>query len=93
MRWLHGITDLMDMSFQQSLGNSEGLQCFMGLQKFEHDLATEQQVVLCAVYFFYTDMSCFLSMCLLTLIRLDSTEAGVLFHSSSFIFSIYDNII
>ena len=65
----------------------------MGLQKFEHDLATEQQVVLCAVYFFYTDMSCFLSMCLLNLIRLDSTEAGVLFHSSSFIFSIYDNII
>ena len=93
MRWLHGITDSMDMSFEQSLGYSEGLQCFMGLQKVEHDLATGQQVVWCAVYFFYTDMSCILSMCLLTLIRLDSMEAGVLFHRSSYIFSIYDNII
>ena len=45
MRCLHGITDSMDMSFEQSLGDSEGLQCFMGLQKVQHDLAAEQQQV------------------------------------------------
>ena len=83
----------MDMSFGQSLGDSEGLQCFMGLQKVQHNLAAEQQQVDIQCTFFYTDVFCILSMCLLTLIRVDSMEAGVLFHRSSYIFSIYDNII
>ena len=48
MRWLDGITDSVDMSSEQTLGDSEGqgsLACCksMGLQRVGHDLATEQQ--------------------------------------------------
>ena len=40
MRWLDGITDSMDMRFEQTLGDSEG-QGSLGFQRVRHDLATE----------------------------------------------------
>ena len=50
MRWLDGIIDSSHgHEFEQTLGDREGLRSLimlqsLGLQRFAHDLATEQQL-------------------------------------------------
>ena len=47
MRWLNGITDSMDMNLSELKkivkDRKPGVLQFMGLQRVEHNLATEQQ--------------------------------------------------
>ena len=53
MKWLDGITDSMDMSFQQTLGNSEGQGslacCGPWVCRVRNNLVTEQQTVLFSI--------------------------------------------
>ena len=50
MRWLDGITELMDMNFEQTAGNSEGERslacCSLPGHRFGHDSVTEHQQTL-----------------------------------------------
>ena len=43
MRWLDGITDLMDMSLRKFLETVPGVLQFMGSQRVRQDLVTKQQ--------------------------------------------------
>ena len=48
MRWLDGITDSMDIEFEQAQGDGEGqgsLACWVHqVKRVRHDLETEQQL-------------------------------------------------
>ena len=61
MRWLDGITDLMDMSLsklQELVKDREaGVLQSMGSQRVRHDLATEMSLTDAFMYFWLTTMN------------------------------------
>ena len=72
MSWLDGLTYLMDMNLSQlqETGRTEkpGVLKFMGPQRVEHDLATEQQSVCTCNYIFLLHLYIIYKIIITTLI-------------------------